>query len=173
MTDEKTMSIIDATKNGLVQINMKEVKEQVADQLKAFLLNMMPKEAFDQVIDVAWKNLTEPRPEVKKPYGQNTPAKPSELEEMVQVAMREELKKKVATWQIEWAKTDSANIAAKAAFSELVAKASGEFIHRVGVQIVNEAASILSEQASISYVHCRSCSNRVVSGTTCSCGTYN
>ena len=166
-------NILDSTKKGeLVQFDLANMKDQISDQMRAFLLNMMPKEAFNGVIETAWKKLTEPRPEVRNSYGQNTPAKPSELEEMTTIAMREELKKRVAKWQLEWAKTADCDLGVKTMFNELINKAAGQFIQRVGAQIVEEAATTLSADG-VNYTNCGACGQRAVSGITCGCGHFN
>ena len=173
MTDNE--AILDATKTGaLVQFDLANMKDQVADQMRAFLLNMMPKEAFNGVIETAWKKLTEPRKNIKDSYGRVTQKEaPSELEEMTTMAMREELKKRVAKWQLEWAKTADCDLGAKTMFNELVNKAAGQFIQRVGVQIVNEAAQVLSSGASLDTVQCSSCHRTALKGQSCQCGAWN
>jgi hypothetical protein len=172
MTDQ---NILDSTEKGeLVQFNLVDMKDQVADQMRAFLLNMMPKEAFDQVIEASWKKLTEPRPEVRDSYGHiKAPAKPSELEDMITVEMRQELRKRVAAWAVEWGKTDDCSLGAKTMFSELIAAASGQFIHRVGVQIVQEAAQVLSSGAGLDVVQCTGCHRTAIKSQMCQCGNWN
>jgi len=62
---EKNKLTLGASKgSGFVQFNLDDVKDKVADQMRVFLLNMMPANAFSQVIEIAFKKLTEPRPEV-------------------------------------------------------------------------------------------------------------
>jgi len=102
--------ILEATKTGeLIQVNMGEIKTQVADQIRAFLLNMTPREAFDQIIDIAWNRLTKPRVEKVRTdhYGpEKTVEKPSELEEMVTTEMRKILMARVEEWGKTWATRD-------------------------------------------------------------------
>lgn len=172
---KKTAAIVDATKNGqLVQINMNEIKDQVGDQIRAFLLNMMPKEVFDNVIETAWKNLTEPRPPKPDQWGNvRGETKPSELEEMVTNAMRQELRKRVSEWGEEWRQTDDCELGAKTMFKELTEMAAGKFINRVAAQIVQEAAGVLASGAHVQTVNCGSCHRTAVPGNQCSCGFWN
>lgn len=168
-------AILDATKKGeMVQFNLANIKDQVADQMRAFLLNMMPKEAFNEVIETAWKKLTEPKPEIRNSYGSNRDAQPSELEQMITVEMKSQLKKRVEAWGKEWGSGEDCTLGAKAMFNEMVEVASAGFIRRVGVSIVQEAAGALASQAS-AMVPCSSssCYNSVVPGTSCRCGTWN
>ncbi len=173
---DNDQSILDATKKGeMVQFDLVNMKDQISDQMRAFLLNMMPKEAFDRVIETAWKQLTEPRPEIKNSYGTVTQdEKPSELEEMIMVEMRAELKKRVAAWAAEWGKTEDCSLGAKVMFSELVSAASSKFIHRVGAQIVREAAGVLSNNEIVAAPCANgSCYRSCVPGSQCQCGTWN
>ena len=168
-------NILDATKKGeLVQFDLTNMKDQISDQMRAFLLNMMPKEAFNQVIETAWKKLTEPKPEVRNSYGSNRDAQPSELEQMITVEMKSQLKLRVEAWGKEWGSGKECSLGAKAMFNEMVEVASAGFIHRVGVAIVRDAASALASHATAS-VPCSSgvCCNSVIPGTMCGCGTWN
>jgi hypothetical protein len=167
--------ILNKTKDGqLVQLNMADMKDKISDQIRAFLLNMMPKEAFDQVIDSAWRNLTEPRPEVKDSYNRVTQmASPSELEEMVTTQMRQQLRKRVSEWSAEWSQTPACELGAKSMFTELVDMAAGKFIHRVSCQIVQEAAGVLAGAAQIQSTQCGSCHRQSIQGQQCSCGFWN
>lgn len=167
-------TIIPNPENGqLVTIDMTQVKDKVADQIRDFLLNMMPKEAFDQVIESSWRNLTQPRAGNKDSYGRAAPDKPSELEEMVTNTMRQELRKRVASWSKAWANTPDCELGAKAMFTELVDMAAGKFIHRVSCQIVQEAASVLAGAVQVPFAQCGSCHRQTIRGAQCFCGFWN
>lgn len=158
--------------NGNLMIDMSQVKDQVGDQLRAFLINMLPKEALDQVIETSWRKLTEPRPELDYNGRPKRDGKtlPSELEAMVTDAMRAELKKRVGEWAAEWAKTSDCETTAGTLLSELVEKAAGGFMRRVASSIVVEAAASLAGQGSVIACGCGRASFR---GQSCICGTTN
>lgn len=174
MNNNESTTIPSPKDAQLVPIDMAQVKDKVADQIRVFLLSMMPKEAFDQVIDSAWRNLTQPRPAEKGSYGSTTkPERPSELEEMVTNSMRQELRKRVASWGDAWSKTDACELGAKTMFTELVDMAAGKFIQRVSCQIVQEAASVLAGAGHLSPTQCGSCHRPAIQGQKCSCGFWN
>lgn len=156
------------------QFNLDDVKGKVADQMRAFLLNMMPASAFDQVIEVAFKKLTEPRPEEKDRYGNTKrPAGPSELEEMVLIEMRKQLAAKVAAWAEEWKNTPDCARARDEAMLALIDKAAGTYVHRVASQIVSTAFDALSSHCE-AVMACSGCGRVVVRNKSCTdCGTYN
>jgi len=167
--------LVHADKAKLVSIDMAKVKEHVGDQLRAFLLNMMPQEVFDQVIESSWRNLTEPRPELDN-YGRpksGGQTRPSELEEMVTAEMRTQLKAKVADWGKEWRESDACADASKGLLKELVEIASGGFINRVAATIVQEAAGTIAEGGRPRMTICCGCNRNAFSGQQCPCGTWN
>jgi len=168
------LSVLAATGGGVLpQVNMADMKDHVSDQIRAFLLNMMPKQAFDQVIGVAWRGLTEPRPEVRDKYNNvKHPERPSELEEMITTEMREQMKQRVAEWAIEWKVTPACDLGAKTMFTELVDLAAGKFVHFVAAQIVGEAASALAANAT-AVGSCQSCNSVCIKGAQCNCGNWN
>ena len=149
-------------------ISAEQIMPLIGDQLRAFLVNMLPKEAVDQVINTAWRKLTEPRPELDY-NGRPKQGKmlPSELESMITDMMREQLKTLVATWASEWAKTPDCEVAAKGMLSELIEQAAGGFMRRVAASIVVEAATTLSGTGSVVACGCGRVSLR---GGTCFCG---
>lgn len=163
--------------DGAPTFNLNDVKGVVADQMRAFLINMMPKEAFDQVIETAWRKLTEPRPEEKSQYGNvKTPARPSELEQMVTKQMREELQKRVKEWGEEWRKNEDCDLGVKTMFAELIDVASSRVIRRIATDVVMEAAQALgssSSSPSNNIVPCGGCSKPAFSGQSCGCGHWN
>lgn len=157
-----------------VSIDVDQVKAQIGDQVRAFLINMLPREAFDGAIETAWRKLTEPRPQLdyRGNVDKSKPVRPSELEEMVTTAMKEQLQERVKEWAVEWRKTPDCEIAGKAMLSELVEKAAGVFIQRVAGGIVLEAAEALAGNAS-TVTNC-GCGRVVIRNQQCgNCGEWN
>jgi len=165
--------ILEATKTGeLVQVNMTEIKSQVADQMRAFLLNMLPKEAFDKIIETVWTRLTQPREEKVRDghYGQErTVTKPSELEEMVTNQMRAVLLARVKEWGERWAARDSEDIddALLVSFRELANECAKTHLQSVGDSIVSRTLALLQNQRA-----CGSCSRIGQAGESCVCGAH-
>lgn len=166
--------ILDATRDGgVVKFNLDDAKGQIADQIRAFLLNMMPAAAFDSVIDVAFKKLTEPRPEVKNNYGTVTQkAGPSELEEMVMDEMRRQLSVKIAEWGKRWRDTPDAERARDETMNLLVQTAAREFMTNVSHSIVSQAISAVRMDTGMR--KCESCGKPAPIDASCNdCGHWN
>lgn len=155
-------------------LDMSQVKDQIGDQLRAFLINMLPQEALDQAIETSWRKLTEPRKELDYNGRPKRDGKtiPSELEQMVTEAMREQLKKRVAEWAEEWRKTPDCDAAAKPMLSELIDRAASGFVHRIAGGIVREAAEALAGNANpVAYCNC---GRLAIKGQQCpNCDTWN
>ena len=172
MSDEKPATlthILEATKDGqLVQINYAEIKDQIADQVRAFLLNMMPKETIGQVCEIAWKNLTEPRPVVLDSYSQvKTPAKPSELEEMVTDIMRKKMMDSVAAWGQEWRTSPELMRETDTRMTQMIEHAAKTHLHAVGQSIISRAIESLPSP-------CNSCGQPASRNSSCSnCSQWN
>ena len=174
MTDQdKNAIILSATRDGgMVQLNLDDMKGKVADQMRAFLLNMLPAEAFDGVIEQAFKRLTEPRAPKNDRYGKPQGSEqPSELEEMVIIEMRKQLATKVEEWGKKWKDTSAADRARDQAMSDLVDRAASGFVTRVASQIVQDSLANLATSANTTVCQC----GRVVSRLrSCpDCGVYN
>ena len=173
MTDKNELILGTTKDGGLVQFNLDDVKGKVADQMRAFLLNMMPAQAFNQVIETAFKKLTEPRPALDyqgKP-DRSKPEKPSELEEMVVAEMRKQLAEKVAEWGKKWRETPVAERVRDKLMSDLIDRAASGFVARVASQIVQE--SLANFDAAANTIVC-ACGRIAPRNQSCSdCGNYN
>lgn len=162
-------------KGELVQVNFTEMKDQIADQIRAFLLNSMPKAAFDNVIQVAWDKLTKPRiVQVGGGYHATKEERPSELEEMVTAEMRKAMLGRVKTWSVEWANREAGTIDAttQAALEALATKCAQLHLQTVGQQIVSHALTTMSlSQGTIR--PCTTCGRLGTAGDYCACGSRN
>ncbi|MGD9725368.1 MAG: hypothetical protein AB7L09_03050 [Nitrospira sp.] len=157
--------------NVYVGPSVDRIKDQIGEQLRGFLLSMIPQQALDEVVETSWRKLTEPRPETDYSGRPTGKTRPSELEEMVMAAMREQMKNRVAEWAAEWKRTPACELGAKTMFSELVEAAATGFVQRVAVGIVTEAAATLASNAMVQTVSC-SCGATAISGARCGCGAW-
>lgn len=156
---------------ALSHVNINDVKEQIADQLRAFMTSLIPKEAFDKVIQDSWDRLTKSRKVNKgSSYSPDWVESPSELDEMVTAEMRQQLKLKVDAWGKEWSKTYDADDSAKQVLFELVNHAAGAFIRNAARGVVDEAVLAIKANCAIK---CGGCSKPAIRSTNCPCGWYN
>lgn len=175
MSDKETEIVLSSTNEGqLVQFNLDDVKGKVADQMRAFLLNMMPAKAFNEVIELAFKKLTEPRPvlDYQGKLDRANPYQPSELEEMVIVEMKGQLSEKVREWGKRWKETPAAERARDKLMKDMIDRAAGSFMTQVSASIINGAIDAMASATKT--VKCSSCSNLAPKGASCmQCGNYN
>lgn len=175
MTDDKT--ILDSTKDGaLVLPNIADMKGQVADQVRAFLLNMLPKEVFERVVEQAWKQLTEPQVEVKTDhYGRTVSeeTRPSYLAQLVIDELKQQIQQIVKKWGDDWRGSDAAQRQARRALDSSIERAAELHMKAVGADIVGRTLDAMHE--AMRGRVCKVCSRFIVSTQSpCpGCGTYN
>lgn len=171
MTTNQT--ILDSTKAGdLIQVNLAEMKGQVADQIRAFLLNMMPQAAFDKVISDAFDKLTKPRRvNTGDRWNEKWEDKPSELEEMVTTEMRRIMQERVKSWAKQWETRASQDIDDTLSMNlhVLANECAKAHLQSVGNSILSSALSAMSAAASGSVV-CTGCRRVGHPGDYCGCG---
>ena len=164
-------TLLDSTKTGeLMQVNLGEIKGQVADQIRAFLLNMMPQAAFDRVIADAWEKLTKPRLPEKDQWGHSRgEAKPSELEEMVTGEMRTIMLARVREWSSDWAKRESASVdgVLRTSLDQLATACAQTHLTTIGREILERAMSSMSDMKL-----CDRCQRFGRPNSNCVCGNH-
>jgi hypothetical protein len=160
--------------NPLATIKIDDMKGQVADQLRAFMMTLIPKEAFDKVVEASWERLTKPRRMNKgNEYHPNWVELPSELDEMVTAEMRTQMLAKVKEWSVKWRETYDAEQGAKQVLAELVNQAAGAFIHNAARGIVDLAVNNALDAHDEIRMNCGSCYQPTRTNSTCRCGFYN
>lgn len=160
--------------NPLATIKIDDMKDQVSAQLKTFMMSLIPKEAFDKVIEGSWERLTKPRKVNRgNSYTPQWVEEPSELDEMVMNEMRKQIVEKIKAWGEEWRKTYDAEEGAKQVLSELVNQAAGAFIHNAARGIVHNAVEALLRDNDGQRMNCKKCFQPTAVYTTCRCGHYN
>ncbi len=159
--DDTDMAILKVTEGGdLAQVNFAQMKDQVADQVRAFLMNALPRDAIAQLCETAWKNLTQPRYQ-----------KPSELEEMITDEMRKQLQVKVNEWGNTWFGSDDADAASIDVLRKLTEVAAKAYLESVTMGIVHTATKAMRTTPA----QCTHCGHRdIASGQYCpACCLYS
>lgn len=159
----------DTKKGDLIQVNLKDVEGKLADQVRALLMSLLPNEAFDHIIQVAFDKLTKPRREKSiSPYSNEMVDKPSELEEMITNQMRALMVARVKAWGAEWEKREAGAIddVLGSRLTALATACAKVHLQSVGDSILSRA---LSEMGSLR--QCGHCQRVGRPGSLCQCGS--
>lgn len=175
-------TILQSTAEGqLVLPSAHEMQKQITDTIRAFMLNAMPREAVEKLVEGAWKHFTTPR-QVNKgdQYRPVWEEAPSPLQAMFNDEMKRQLVLMVKEWGDEFRKAakdgDKANAAIRVYYKDLTELAAKSFFENLSGQIVAQAVSEVGNSLS-----CQGC-GRLVSksnyspgcGWSCPhCGHYN
>lgn len=167
--------ILQSTAEGALALpSAADMQRQITDQIRALMLNMLPRETVDKLVDNAWKHFTTPQTiKTGDRYNEKIEERPSPLQQMFNSEMQTQIVAIVKEWGEEFRKAAYEDETVTAAIMERFRELS-EAAGRGYMQSVTKAAVTMAVSECGRSCVCRGCHRFAPGGKSCpDCGSWN